>query len=106
MGRFQVHLAKHMGAYTLLMFASYLLWQLSGIAAASSGAILSYSPAEMADGLHTLSSFLIDFAAIAYPLYVAITSLRKWIAGHIGMRPARCGNRTNGKAAASFSIIG
>lgn len=106
MGRFQVHLARYMGTYTLLMFASYLLWQLSGVVVASSSAILSHTPAEAADGLYWLSSFLIDFAAIAYPLYVAIACLCKWIARHIGMRPTRSGGRTGRKAAASSSILG
>lgn len=106
MGRFQVHLAKYMGTYTLLMLVSYLLWQLNRIVAASSNAILWYTPTEVADGLFWLSSFLIDFAAIAYPLYVAIACLCKWIARHIGMRPARGGGRAGGKTAASSSIFG
>lgn len=105
MGRFQAYLAKYMGTYTLLMVASYLLWRLSGAVAASSGFFLLCTSAEVASGLYVISSFLVDFAVFAYPLYVAIKHLYKRAAKRIGAKLAKDSDCASGKSAAASSVL-
>ena len=105
MGRFQIHLARYMGTYTLLMAASYLLWRLSGVFAASSSVFLLFTAAEVAGGLYEFSNFLVDFAVVAYPLYCAVRHLSKWIVKYIGERSAKNSGCSNGKSAAASSAL-
>lgn len=81
MGRLQMHFAWYMASYTVLMFASWALWAVAGCFEAGS----------FVYGLQAASSFLLDFAVIAYPLYVAIRFIIGRMTGRMGMRPDAAG---------------
>ena len=90
MGRFQLHFGKYMGTYTVLMFASFLLWQ--GAGDVSAGAAVFVDASSLSAAMLIASDFLIGFAAIAYPLYAIIAACIKRIARSGGLRPRLRGN--------------
>ncbi len=100
MGRFQLHFAKYMATYTALMFVSFLLWQAAG---GGTDQTLNVVLADTFSGtLFAVSDFLIDFAAIAYPLYAVIATCIKRIGRSGGLRRLRVrGHADNAYASAS-----
>lgn len=84
MGRLQLHFAKYMGSYAVLMAMSFLLWQIAGY---TEGQMLAGAGVDVfARTMRAASDFLIDFAAIAYPLYAAIAMCIKNAARSSGLR--------------------
>ena len=68
MGRLQLHFAWYMLSYTVLMLASYLLWNAAGAVADAAG---------LGALLQAASDFLINFAVFAYPLFAVIKAIIK-----------------------------
>lgn len=101
MGRLQMHFAWYMASYAVLMPTSYALWITAGSPAAPLGA------GTFAGGLQAASDFLMNFAAVAYPLYVAIRFFMKRLSRTMStrLRPVRreAKRKVAAKAASSLS---
>ena len=90
MGRVWHCFVRYMASYAVLMFASYVLWLVSG---ASSGALVGSAGAvaslSIFCGLRALSDFLAAFAALAYPAYAVVRAVVGYFSRGFAARSAR-----------------